>query len=477
MAAGPYMETLQGVNIPTGTTLTITSLIGSLTSYTQQYEQLARVSMVATPNSQNGKATPGFIPNAPLPSLDSLVDGVLDAGRIEIVDGFLSGTGTVKGSLNIFGPVRGYADPIELKRVGKEPIDPSWDNRQNTIRGTDGGFLVAGRLGATPGSGTPGKLTVTGDVSLFGASFVAYATGAAAQGSDYSWLSSAGKVNLGSSKLDLSLIGYTPRAGDSLTIITAANGITGKFSQGDSITVNGFRFNITYNANSVVLTHVLSLGATALVVDTNPQVLAKLGAVPATPEGVTPFSPDSNGNSIFDAGDQVFGFGLNSDHFFVGRCKPTGEIRVAADGALHAPLHSLADDTAFAAAVDQAIGLWAQAGLDPASLARLPAARYGVGTLGGATLAVRSGDDIPLDATAAGRCWSTAKEPGKMDLLTALDHEMGHTLGLDHCADPADVMFASPLPGSHKAPTTQDVDALFASMTLRTQLRRTAWRD
>jgi hypothetical protein len=40
-----------------------------------------------------------------------------------------------------------------------------------------------------------------------------------------------------------------------LTIITAAKGITGKFSQGSSITVDGFTFNIAYNAKSVVLTY------------------------------------------------------------------------------------------------------------------------------------------------------------------------------------------------------------------------------
>jgi hypothetical protein len=476
IAAGPHMETLQDVNIPTGSTLTITSLIGSLTSYTQQYEEMARVSKVATPDSQNGKAIPGFVPSAPLPSLDTLVDGILDAGRIEIVDGFLSGTGTVKGSLSVFGPVSGYADPIELKRVGKEPIDPSWDNRKNTIKGTDGGFLVAGKLGATPGSGTPGKLTVTGDVSLFGASFVAYARGTATQGNDYSWLSSDGKVHLDNSKLDLSLVGYTPRAGDSLTIITAAKGITGNFSQGNSITVNGFKFNITYNANSVVLTYVPSLGVTALVVNTNTQVPAKTGAVRATPEGVAQVSPDSNGNGIFPAVNQVASLGPNSDHLLVGRSKPTAGLLVTADGALHALVQSVADDTALAAAVDQAIGLWAQVGLDLASLARLQAAAYGVGTLDGATLAVSSGDDTTRDATGAGRSWSATNEPWTLDLQTALDHEIDRTLGLDHSAEPADVIFASPLPGSHKAPTTQDVDALFASMTLPTPSRHIACR-
>jgi hypothetical protein len=211
--------------------------------------------MVATPDSSNGKATPKFIPNAPFPELNTVVDGVLDAGRVEIVDGLLSGTGKVMGSLNVYGPVSGYDDSIVLLPVNGKPIDPSWDNKTNKIRATNGGFLVAGKVNGTPGGGTPGKLSVTGNVSLFGASFAAIARGADKQGTDYSWLFSEGAVQLGNSKLALSLNGYTPRVGDSLTIITSTKGITGKFSQGNSITVNGFTFNITYNANSVVLTY------------------------------------------------------------------------------------------------------------------------------------------------------------------------------------------------------------------------------
>jgi hypothetical protein len=204
---------------------------------------------------------------------------------------------------------------------------------------------------------------------------------------------------------------------------------------------------------------------TFLIGDWNGDGRSKIGVVRPTPTGVAIFSLDTNGNGVFDAGDSVFSFGLNSDTFLVGRWKPAGTMLVAADGALDAPVQPLLADAAFAAAVNQAIDLWAQAGLDPASLARLHAARYSIGTLGGAALGVSSGDDITLDATAAGHGWSTTGEPGTMDLLTALDHEMGHTLGLDHSADPNDVMFDSLFPGVHKAPATQDVvDALFVSL-------------
>ncbi|MFO0810254.1 MAG: hypothetical protein U0746_16655 [Gemmataceae bacterium] len=250
---GPYINALYDVTIPAGRTLKVTALVGNLTSYTQQVQQMARVSVVPTAAlNQAGTGPTTFVPNATLPGLDTVVNGTLEAGRVNIADGSLSGTGTVKGSLNVFGPVSGYDDPIKLMPVGTQPIDPSWDNPQNKIRATPGGVLAAG----TRGTGTPGKLTVTGDVSLYGATFTVYARGAAVQGSDFGWLTSDGAVRLGNSKLELALSGYTPQPGHSLTIINAAKGITGQFSQGSSITVNGFKFRITYNVNNVVLTYV-----------------------------------------------------------------------------------------------------------------------------------------------------------------------------------------------------------------------------
>jgi hypothetical protein len=91
---------------------------------------------------------------------------------------------------------------------------------------------------------------------MYGASFAVVAKGATTAGGDYSQLFSYGKVSLGNSNLMLNLVGgYTPKAGDALTIISAMGGVTGTFSQGTSITVGGFNFTISYNKNSVVLTY------------------------------------------------------------------------------------------------------------------------------------------------------------------------------------------------------------------------------
>ncbi|MCA9161907.1 MAG: matrixin family metalloprotease, partial [Planctomycetales bacterium] len=49
----------------------------------------------------------------------------------------------------------------------------------------------------------------------------------------------------------------------------------------------------------------------------------------------------------------------------------------------------------------------------------------------------------------------------RMDLLTALLHEIGHTLGLDHHPDPASLMAETLAPNTRKF--ADDLDSLFAT--------------
>ena len=56
---------------------------------------------------------------------------------------------------------------------------------------------------------------------------------------------------------------------------------------------------------------------------------------------------------------------------------------------------------------------------------------------------------------------------GQMDLLTVVEHELGHELGLPDTnppSNPSDLMAATLPPGVRRQPTTQDLDALFASL-------------
>jgi len=224
----------------------------------------------------------------------------------------------------------------------------------------------------------------------------------------------------------------------------------GVFDAGDSV----FKFGLNTD--------------TFVVGDWNGDGRTKIGVVRPGANGVAVFALDTNGDGQFDANDSVFSFGLNSDKFLIGRWKPPSSLR-AAGGALDNLLAPpLALDANFMAVVNQAVAAWRQAGLDPADVARLQHLNFGAADLGGDTLGLSSGDGIVLDATAAGYGWSegAAPEAGKVDLFTALAHEMGHTLGLGEGTtdQPSDVMFESLLPGTRKAPTTQDVDTLFATL-------------
>ena len=84
-----------------------------------------------------------------------------------------------------------------------------------------------------------------------------------------------------------------------------------------------------------------------------------------------------------------------------------------------------------------AINDWAAAGLPAADIAKMKAAKADIETLGGNHLgaAELNGTEIAIDATADGWGWSVnlyAKPAAnRMDLLTVVEHELGHTIGLD----------------------------------------------
>src|SRR5205823_3615053 len=104
-------------------------------------------------------------------------------------------------------------------------------------------------------------------------------------------------------------------------------------------------------------------------------------------------------------------------------------------------------------------------------------------------LGLTSGNTVYVDQNAAGQGWfmdptpqddnefslsSTdgliaavgGPEAGKIDLLTVLEHEFGHLLGLDDLDPlkyPNDIMAGALAPGIRRHPSPADVDAVFAS--------------
>jgi len=104
--------------------------------------------------------------------------------------------------------------------------------------------------------------------------------------------------------------------------------------------------------------------------------------------------------------------------------------------------------------VEQAIARWIQAGLDASMAAKLRSVQFVVGDLAGAALGYASeeANRVYLDINAAGRGWYVDATPAtdeeyagvegglravdsravdRIDLLTVVEHELGHILGFD----------------------------------------------
>ena len=101
-------------------------------------------------------------------------------------------------------------------------------------------------------------------------------------------------------------------------------------------------------------------------------------------------------------------------------------------------------------ALAEALAYWRSHGEETSRLGHLDLA---IADLGGARLGEASGSTITLDDNAAGWGWSASRghkgPAGRMDLLTALTHEVGHLLGHDHAE--GGVMTESLAPGVRRA--------------------------
>ncbi len=250
----------------------------------------------------------------------------------------------------------------------------------------------------------------------------------------------------GKGKTEIGIVRQTS-SGDLQWVLNTSG--TGVFSSSDSV--------FFFGAN----------GDTPVVGDWNGSGKTEIGVERPQANGTALWTLDTNGNGVFDAGDSVFAFGQANQRFLIGKWKPPQAL-LSGDGVLNAPVQALKPDANFTATVNQAILAWEQAGITPQQVTRLENANYSIGTLNGGLLAETSGNNVLIDATAQGNGWSESAtpQPGQMDLFTALEHEMGHLLGLpDQTTQSNDLMFESLLPGVRKTPTTQDVDAVFAGQS------------
>jgi hypothetical protein len=181
------------------------------------------------------------------------------------------------------------------------------------------------------------------------------------------------------------------------------------------------------------------------------------GAAGWNAPGVALFSLDTNGNHHYDPGtDAVFLYGVTSDQFVAGDWNVTPPVlpaQFAAGGAGPGGAAALTD-AQLAPVLQQAVADWASRGYDVSRLGSVP---FAIAPLGGGLVGWTGASGITLSPDAAGWGWyagQAAKVPAdQMDLLTVVEHELGHELGLsdvDPAAHPADLMAATLATGTRR---------------------------
>jgi len=140
--------------------------------------------------------------------------------------------------------------------------------------------------------------------------------------------------------------------------------------------------------------------------------------------------------------------------------------------------------TQVQALLPEAIDAWRAAGLDPADVRRLEGVQVQVGNLGTSILGLEAANVITINQTAAGNDWYVnasagssrafdlvgpggeelarpgSPAAGEVDLLTVLEHEMGHAVGLSDNDQAGDLMDTTLGLGIRRAPTAADLAAI-----------------
>jgi hypothetical protein len=144
--------------------------------------------------------------------------------------------------------------------------------------GTLGGTGTVGTVTATAGTLSPGGVNNPGVINASAVTLNSSTTFHALLGgttpgngpNNYSQLKANGAVNLGGTTLNAT-ISFPVTTNVSFTLIQATGTISGTFAQGTSMVINGQRFQIAYNTNSVALSAANT--TTTVVASANPATL------------------------------------------------------------------------------------------------------------------------------------------------------------------------------------------------------------
>jgi hypothetical protein len=173
--------------------------------------------------------------------------------------------------------------------------------------------------------------------------------------------------------------------------------------------------------------------------------------------------------TVAAAGDKVGPAPTSFPQFqlFAGAAGPAGAVAVT--------------QTQVQALLPEAIAGWRAAGLDSTDIRRMQGVKVEVGNLGTSILGLEAADLITISQTAAGYNWyvnagtsstrvfglvgpggEAVAGPGspavdRVDLLTVLEHELGHVIGLSDNAQAGDLMDITLGLGVRRAPTAADL--------------------
>jgi hypothetical protein len=163
----------------------------------------------------------------------------------------------------------------------------------------------------------------------------------------------------------------------------------------------------------------------------------------------------------------------------VGVWTKTSTLLAVEDAAPATTAASELTKAALDSVVEEAIQRWVAAGLNSDGIAKLQQVQINVADLSGSRLGETTANTITIDRDAAGHGWfvdstlatdeeftagsSNLSAKEHMDLLTVVEHELGHVLGLnDLDASLNDLMSATLSDGVRREISVSDVDAVFA---------------
>ncbi len=191
---------------------------------------------------------------------------------------------------------------------------------------------------------------------------------------------------------------------------------------------------------------------------------------------------DVDGSGAVNSKDLAYTVAAKGDS--VGVTPPTSfpQFQLLAGPSVPAPASPVSlGESDVRALLPQAIAAWQLAGLSAADLRMLESVKIDVANLGTGILGLEAADTITINQTAAGYNWylggasigvsgpqvrdgialagrDASRATSSVDLLTVLEHELGHAIGLADNTSPVDLMDITLGLGMRRAPSANDVD-------------------